>query len=456
MLPGDTGGGSGGDAGGPPSFPQSHLFAPGPPVPATTAAPDSAPVPFIANPSLLLPHHPAAQQSWTPQPPGPAQLSMRPAPVLMNMPPNGFQPNPHLLQQAPWLMQPGSLPHPPPPPPHHLVMHSHSHPQTQTHPINLQIPNPPTPAPAPTAAPMSPAMILGIPGVNQHPHWQTAFPQPHPAQWQQAPPPLMAPDPAAPAASSPTTTSFRHHLPYPPPPPAFPAPPLPVGGIGPPPAVHRPASVAVFTPASSLTNGSADLPFVPAPHPASPPTPTSATPPLASTSTTPASASVTPPPPPPSTTTTATATAPPTAPPAPQDPARRFPCPDCGRRFLRHQDLERHAPRHLPPDRLPFACACGMRFKRKDALTKHARANRCGRGVVPERKRRAAFRIDPPGEVGAVGGVGGVGVWGAAGVAGAGGGGGGFGEVEGTEGGEEGRGMGDEDEDEEERERKEE
>ncbi|KAI8803776.1 hypothetical protein BJ742DRAFT_827443 [Cladochytrium replicatum] len=52
----------------------------------------------------------------------------------------------------------------------------------------------------------------------------------------------------------------------------------------------------------------------------------------------------------------------------------------CDKMFFRKQDLERHASTHLPKGVKPFECdACGTRFTRADALSRHFRANRCGK-----------------------------------------------------------------------------
>ncbi|KAJ3094734.1 hypothetical protein HDU96_001496 [Phlyctochytrium bullatum] len=54
----------------------------------------------------------------------------------------------------------------------------------------------------------------------------------------------------------------------------------------------------------------------------------------------------------------------------------------CGKRFLRAQDLERHAATHLKPDERGFACGngCGRRFGRGDAAKRHARLSCRWRG----------------------------------------------------------------------------
>ncbi|KAI8810385.1 hypothetical protein BJ742DRAFT_801644 [Cladochytrium replicatum] len=75
---------------------------------------------------------------------------------------------------------------------------------------------------------------------------------------------------------------------------------------------------------------------------------------------------------------------------------RTFACEtaSCDKMFFRKQDLERHASTHLPKGVKPFECdACGTRFTRADALSRHFRANRCGkrarnRNSATQRKAR--------------------------------------------------------------------
>ncbi|KAJ3006777.1 hypothetical protein HKX48_009467 [Thoreauomyces humboldtii] len=56
---------------------------------------------------------------------------------------------------------------------------------------------------------------------------------------------------------------------------------------------------------------------------------------------------------------------------------RRFACTDCPKRFLRRQDLSRHAATHLNGFK-PFRCPhCGTGFTRQDALHRHGKAKRC-------------------------------------------------------------------------------
>ncbi|KAI8830251.1 hypothetical protein BC829DRAFT_345660, partial [Chytridium lagenaria] len=52
-------------------------------------------------------------------------------------------------------------------------------------------------------------------------------------------------------------------------------------------------------------------------------------------------------------------------------------CDTCGNLFMRSQDLERHMATHLAWDEYPFACGCGRKFKRKDAISRHVRVGGC-------------------------------------------------------------------------------
>ncbi|KAJ3153346.1 hypothetical protein HDU86_005304 [Geranomyces michiganensis] len=63
--------------------------------------------------------------------------------------------------------------------------------------------------------------------------------------------------------------------------------------------------------------------------------------------------------------------------PTPPRRERRFACTECPKRFLRRQDLSRHAATHLNGFK-PFRCAhCGTGFTRQDALHRHGKAKRC-------------------------------------------------------------------------------
>ncbi|KAJ3145014.1 Metallothionein expression activator [Geranomyces variabilis] len=60
---------------------------------------------------------------------------------------------------------------------------------------------------------------------------------------------------------------------------------------------------------------------------------------------------------------------------------RRFVCTECPKRFLRRQDLSRHAATHLNGFK-PYRCVhCGTGFTRQDALHRHGKAKRCIGGV---------------------------------------------------------------------------
>ncbi|KAI8585256.1 hypothetical protein BDZ88DRAFT_381672, partial [Geranomyces variabilis] len=54
-----------------------------------------------------------------------------------------------------------------------------------------------------------------------------------------------------------------------------------------------------------------------------------------------------------------------------------FICTECPKRFLRRQDLSRHAATHLNGFK-PYRCVhCGTGFTRQDALHRHGKAKRC-------------------------------------------------------------------------------
>ncbi|KAJ3194885.1 hypothetical protein HK101_001656 [Irineochytrium annulatum] len=76
-------------------------------------------------------------------------------------------------------------------------------------------------------------------------------------------------------------------------------------------------------------------------------------------------------------------------------------CGDCGKAFIRQQDLARHASIHLGPDEYLFRCGCGKGFRRRDGIVGHVKANTCGAPVMPPVKRRGVK--GPPGAAGSVG-----------------------------------------------------
>ena len=68
---------------------------------------------------------------------------------------------------------------------------------------------------------------------------------------------------------------------------------------------------------------------------------------------------------------------------------RRYSCTECTKRFVRQNDLKRHVGTHSGEK--PYPCACGSRFVRVDALTRHRQRGVCAgafEGVVKKVTKR--------------------------------------------------------------------
>ncbi|KAJ3379314.1 hypothetical protein HDU84_006787 [Entophlyctis sp. JEL0112] len=57
---------------------------------------------------------------------------------------------------------------------------------------------------------------------------------------------------------------------------------------------------------------------------------------------------------------------------------RNHGCSECGNRFLRRQDLERHATTHSTARVFVCPLGCAASFRRSDGLTRHVRRGTCG------------------------------------------------------------------------------
>ncbi|ORY26388.1 hypothetical protein BCR33DRAFT_794526 [Rhizoclosmatium globosum] len=59
------------------------------------------------------------------------------------------------------------------------------------------------------------------------------------------------------------------------------------------------------------------------------------------------------------------------------DRARDFLCTICGNKFLRKQDMQRHAATHVERQHVCQSNGCGFAFARRDALVRHQKSSRC-------------------------------------------------------------------------------